>query len=356
MKENMSQDELKKMRRMSYIKMVAMVGIMAAVLAFSSIAWFTMNREVEGSGVQMTAVNTPFELKTQGSAGNADSYLPTGEAGYTKISEATGTLLTTGSQQKIQWLVTDDYEANNYATGKTQDQLGIKPGSSGVLHFWIVPHDRASLDLTFKLNVTPYKKQYPVVNGNPNYEALPTPVKMTDSAEDTAIMGYIDGHILFFRYHGLNDNPDDLTNTKYSKLIDDSITEKITFEKDNEGNLLPYEVKIHWIWPETLGEAVLRDSESRTAVCDTKTVEETSGEGDEAITTNSYSNELLTKLNSEPSRFLNGYTFPSGVTALTQEDITREYSTLSIRYNNADQEIGDNIMYLLAEMIVSVDE
>jgi len=169
-----------------------------------------------------------------------------------------------------------------------------------VLHFWIVPNDRETMNFTFKMNITPYKKQYPVVNGNPNYEALPTATEMTDSAEDAAIMGYIDGHILFFRYHGLNDNPDDLTNTKYSILIDDSITETITFDKDNDGNLLPYEVKIHWIWPETLGESVLRDSESRTAICETKTVEVISGEGNEAVVTTSSSNELLTKMDVAP--------------------------------------------------------
>ena len=44
-------DELKKMRRNAYIKMVAIVGIIVTALAFGSVAWFTQSREVEGANV-----------------------------------------------------------------------------------------------------------------------------------------------------------------------------------------------------------------------------------------------------------------------------------------------------------------
>ena len=47
MKENMSQDELKKMRRMSYIKMVAMFGFVVAVFAFSSMHMITKQMTAE---------------------------------------------------------------------------------------------------------------------------------------------------------------------------------------------------------------------------------------------------------------------------------------------------------------------
>ena len=59
-------DELKKMRRNAYIKMVAIVGIIVTALAFGSVAWFTQSREVEGSGVQMSAENNGFDLQVDG--------------------------------------------------------------------------------------------------------------------------------------------------------------------------------------------------------------------------------------------------------------------------------------------------
>lgn len=328
----------KVIRKNALMKLSVMGVFIAAIIAFESIAWFTMNKEVSGNGMEMKSNDLPFELKTDGSAGYSDSYLPTGENGYSLLpnTETKGTLTTTGSEQKIEWLVTEEFNANNYAP----DKLSIRPGSYGILRFFIVPKSQETMTLQYHMKITPYKKQYPVKeNGEPNYEANPTAVRLTESDEDKLLAGYVDSHILFFRYKG--DNPNDKGNEKYSMLIDDSITEDITFEKDSEGNLQPYEVKIYWIWPETLGEAVLKDSDTRTAVCATL------ADG---------KNELLTKFNKNPSGFLNGYSFPSDNTSLTQEEITNNYPVFSICYNNADQEIGDNIMYLLAEMTVNINE
>lgn len=332
----------KVIRKNALMKLVVMGVFIAAIIAFQSIAWFTMNREVSGNGMEMTASDLPFELRTDGSAGYSDSYLPTGENGYSLLPNTgiTGTLITTGNEQKIEWLVTDEFNVNNYVDDKPNNQLGIRPGSYGILRFFIVPKIQEAMNLQYHMKITPYKKQYPVKeNGEPNYEANPTAVRLTESDADKLLAGYVDSHILFFRYKG--DNPNDKGNEKYSMLIDDSITEDITFEKDSEGNLQPYEVKIYWIWPETLGEAVLKDSDTRTAVC---------------VTLADGKNELLTKFNKNPSGFLNGYSFPSDNTSLTQEEITNNYPVFSICYNNADQEIGDNIMYLLAEMTVNIND
>mgnify|MGYP006899719161 FL=1 len=90
---------------------------------------------------------------------------------------------------------------------------------------------------------------------------------------------------------------------------------------------------VYWVWPETLGEAVLENS-SKGVIC--QTINGT--------------NEVLKKLNKDPGGFLKGY---YGESKLTQDDITKNYSRLSIQYNNADEDIGDYIMFLMAEMTVS---
>ncbi len=65
MKHSSDISELKKMQRASLLKMI----VIAVIVVFSSVAWFAMNREVEGAGVQMTADDLPYELETPGESG-----------------------------------------------------------------------------------------------------------------------------------------------------------------------------------------------------------------------------------------------------------------------------------------------
>ena len=64
MRKKQQNQDVKRMQAASLTKMIAMVGIVVAVIAFGSIAWFTMNREVEGSGGQMTASGANFEISS----------------------------------------------------------------------------------------------------------------------------------------------------------------------------------------------------------------------------------------------------------------------------------------------------
>ena len=59
----LSQDELRKMRRLSLLKLGAM-GIFAAIIViFGSIAWFTMNKENSASGMGVRVKATPHSCK-----------------------------------------------------------------------------------------------------------------------------------------------------------------------------------------------------------------------------------------------------------------------------------------------------
>jgi hypothetical protein len=49
--------------------MIVIAVIVVLFVVFSSVAWFTMNREVEGAGVQMTAENVPYIIETRGDSG-----------------------------------------------------------------------------------------------------------------------------------------------------------------------------------------------------------------------------------------------------------------------------------------------
>ncbi len=55
-----NENELKKMQRASLLKMIVIAVIVVVFVVFSSVAWFTQSREVEGSGVQMTATGENY--------------------------------------------------------------------------------------------------------------------------------------------------------------------------------------------------------------------------------------------------------------------------------------------------------
>ena len=151
--EHMSQDELKKLRRFSYIKMVAMMGIIAAVIAFSSIAWFTMNREVEGEGVQMTASDLPFEVKVSAPYENSPDYslLLNSQLSYDTTHHETG-----GSVGGIKCLMVDA------TADPTNPMRGLQPGSHGTITFQIKPKATGTYTLHFDIATTGYHAEFNV--------------------------------------------------------------------------------------------------------------------------------------------------------------------------------------------------
>lgn len=319
-KEHISDvDADKNKRRTAFIKFASSAVLLCLIIFVYTFSWFTMNKNADVTGGDMKSVSLPFELKTEGTEGFLDSYL---DSSYKRLGADSG-VLTTADGQSIQWLVTKDYNANNYKDSETkEDDTGIHPGSYGKLRFWILPKDQQTIKVNYNLKITPYKKQYPTTtDGKTDYDAEPSPVALGES--DKNLADYVDSHILFFRHYD---------GKYYSDMIDDDFKEEIKFVENSDGELQPYEVTVYWVWPETLGNAVLENS-SKGVIC--KTTDGT--------------NEVLEKLNKNPGGFLKDYEGGK----LTQDDITKNYSKLSIQYNNADEDIGDYIMFLTAEMTVS---
>lgn len=312
-------DADKNKRRTAFIKFASSAVLLCLIIFVYTFSWFTMNKNADVTGGDMKSVSLPFELKTEGTEGFLDSCL---DSSYKRLGADSG-VLTTADGQSIQWLVTKEYNANNYKDSETnEDGTGIHPGSRGTLRFWIVPKEQQTIKVNYNLKITPYKKQYPTTtDGKTDYDAEPSPVALGES--DKNLADYVDSHILFFRHYD---------ETYYSDMIDDNFEEEIKFTEDSNGELQPYEVTVYWVWPETLGNAVLENS-SKGVIC--KTTDGT--------------NEVLEKLNKNPGSFLKDYDGGK----LTQDDITKNYSRLSIQYNNADEDIGDYIMFLTAEMTVS---
>ena len=163
-------NELKKMRRNAYIKMVAIVGIIVTALVFGSVAWFTESREVEGSSVQMTSNDNMFEIKTTGQAGLYDSYISRLDPKYSNATQ------TSNSNQKITWHLSkgsQDTEGNMnnlYTDEGTPDlseitkldssDYGLSPGDYGTLKFSIVPKTAGAFSVEVRTDMACFKTEY----------------------------------------------------------------------------------------------------------------------------------------------------------------------------------------------------
>lgn len=294
MKENMSQDELKKMRRMSYIKMVAMVGIVVAVIAFGSIAWFTMNREVEGEGVQMTSSDLPFEIATKGSKGIRN------QSRLEAVDDDNKPGIITP-------IVEDEQTVNYYTTSGTTGKIMLRydagaseigPGGRGQLNLYLVPKDNIDLKAKITLDVQGYafyhvykldndgnKIQAIDENHNPVYEddgttpVYQTTEKLLNVNSVTADMctltaeeinrikqsaQYLKGHIMFFGGLGYEHPEIEDLSDDAQWYFEEPYTSRICeCEYDNAEKGKMYEVPIYWMWPNTLGQIALKQPNSR---------------------------------------------------------------------------------------------
>ena len=325
-------DELKKMRRNAYIKMVAIVGIIVTALAFGSVAWFTESREVEGSGVQMTSSDLPFEIQTVGSVIPNNGIITA--LGYKDGKTITGGA-TTQNVGDIKWML---------APTDTMAGDGLRPGTEGSLHFTIVPSQRnntKNLQVSYSLKITGYKlsddmkeriaaENTKKLNGQ-TY-TMPTVtlsdlIPLSDNPSDanySKAMNFIKGHILFFKN---NDNT--------GRFITDE-TQTLTFSSTENK-----EVPLHWVWPDTLGNMVLT-SESVTNVC-----------------TGAEKTALITYIQNNPSLFFDLGDLDSDMlennklkAIVLGTDLSDTYPTLNLAYNNSDQAIGIGVQYIMIELVI----
>lgn len=330
-KLNNDPDEAEEKKRLITDLILLFTTVIVVMLAIGTVAWFASNRRVQGESLAVTQKDGDFELMVRGRGGYSDEILPLDES-YARVEDGETELITSSTKQSIQWLVTPEYNIGNYE--EDPENTGILPGSYGKLIFWVVPKDVETLQLSFRLKLMPYRRNW---NDETGEEEDPTLIA-EDADDYDELYGYLRGHIHFFRYKGDDPAGEAVAEeeAKYSSHIGDSFTEDIVFSRV-DGELQPYPITIYWIWPDTLGEALLKDSDlqyGKKSVCDT------SGLGE---------NEMVALFAENPEQFLYEYEAPGGVT-LNQTFVKNNYTTLSLKYNEADQKIGDEIGYIVADI------
>lgn len=341
----LTDDERRKMRKAALIKILAMTLFVLVVLIFSSIAWFTMNKEVEGQQVNMTATDLPFDIQTIGSQHQSKEALLTAK-GYTSGAAVTSSGTTIGNQTTaedgcIYWMLTSDDDMYK----------GIRPGKSGKIEFYIIPKDPTSqLTANCQINIEPYKLKTVLNSEGKEVVADPNELVLLGSGNsprpaETKTVDLVKGHILFFSDY----TPSTGLYTGRIKVEEDAPL-SITVNPSDLDESGRYKVTIYWIWPVTLSRIL--DYNGAAPIC-----------------SGSDQTELISYVQKAPDNFfdISSSSTESAVIEIvggvrklkssvldtsSETGLKKHFGELSVSYNNGDLDIGVNAEYILVEALV----
>ena len=299
------QDDRKKIMKFSLTKMLIMGTLIVIVLYHPSLSWFTMNKEVEGSGVQMTASNIEFSFEFPGS--DEGKWINQ----YCSLRNQAGI-----------WLVDDKKYLDN-GSEIDKEHEGLEPGDSGILEFRVEPNgqsDTISVDLCFSLRgIVKPEKQY-------NQDGTLKDVnKSLEEITDTTLMNYVGSHIMLFtgingdgKYTGLLQNNNQLQRYIRNKLYSKTDTEY---------------TKLYWVWPMHLSNIISKDAS-------------------ELIYAANERDTVIQYIVEHKSGFFKGIETEDSKlkTDLLNVD---HYGAYSILFDKADLDIGNKVQYVILGMSAS---
>ena len=321
------------------------IVILAAVIAIiiACIAWFVSNNKVTGSGIGIRSAGSDFELAADAEANGKNS-----AGAYDNLLEASpGTeeplgdksyITTDDSHTSITWSIVNESNMRN-----NQNDLGIEPGTSGMLKFYIISHKEGALNVTLDLGLTGY------TNGKGS-----TIVKSDETAQEL-----VKGHILLFAgyeqrtnsYEGwISEDADPWTMTlDNGSTLTRNTDGTLTWAVENAKKDTAYPVQIYWIWPEILGSYLRKD---QTATGNRPILfpeEPATGEN-----TSGNPKALPKKLYEKMSQNDKYFRYESKDDQVTAEILWQMrndfnpviYGEIADYYNLADQYLGENVRYL----------
>lgn len=312
-------EEEKKNRKKALILKIVPVAVLAFILIAVSLAWFTLDKALDLDSFGMTSVDSPFELMTKGSQeGLQADILDSKDYSNSTIEDSSN--VTSEKYSKIYWLMNDESNMKN----QSADLAGINPGTSGKLTFYVVPKQSGTLDIKFKLNITGYAESGE--GTNTTYEPV----------YDEDVNNYVNGHIMFFTEY---------KNSHYSGFLYDETFER-TFDECKVDE--PIAVDIYWVWPNTLGQILLKSSDSNLSESNVL-FDDSSTERDNFAL---YMTENVDKFfKTDKDNDVSESDKKAITNMLTGESYNAsQLAALSSLYNNADEAIGTNVDDLLVEL------
>lgn len=358
--------EKKRNQKKSLIKMGAMGVLTLILLIFSSLSWFTQNRETSVSNMQIKTASLPFDIATKGASvrnrevinSEHSEYVEGTPGSYQDTSSVPGTYYTGDSLLlRFNPAQQDDINTSNVNESYLPD---IAPGSSGELSLYVIPKNDSAMTVSVSLNVVAFaaiedmtnngEKKIIEIKDAADFASKATElgnnIAADDAANYVAAANYLKGHILFFGGKG------DTTNaTESLRYYFTTPYTTRTFDKSigagNEGKAV--QVPIYWMWTNTLGQILLPDNTSGQRsgypiLADANT------DGKTAIKTYLINNRSDVFTNNGESTISNINSVAQTVTAA--EFNSDAFKSLSSGYNGADYMIGSKIAYFMIEVAV----
>lgn len=345
--------EKQKITRSLVLLLVASFVVLIGVL---TAAWFAHNESASGNGMGVSAAEPGFELAVPARTG-AEMYY---NDELNTLGYLTGDNILTTINGPIRWVMRDESTDTTAA-----DYRGFRPGSYGKLTFYILPKTTEP-EYTFQINITGYYAEFEPDPNDPStlskdivdgsFKTLAEKANGDTSGKFALAADYLKGHILFFQNRQVltSEELNGSTDTKlyYSGRIENG---SFTFDtREHQSTTvdgeLAYQVDVYWIWPNVFGQMVL-DNEDENLYGDALFSSKQSGSPNPR-------NELISYIAEHPDYFLHS-TELAGLT--TQElntmmssgslQSTNALLALSNGYNAADQIIGENVRFILVELI-----
>ena len=207
------------------------------VIVFACYAWFAGNHSVSGTIGSIQMLGSLYELAGNGSGNTDNGYgvfydnTKTGfdfnvlPAGDFSTDENWANLEATGKNQAIRWRLNENSHVGNFGSS-----TGTRPGSSGMLQFYVIPNATGTLSLRFRLELKPLNDDGSANTG----ETLNKLLK---------------GHLLFYI-------PGD-NGTKIWVSWDGDTSRPLQFDVPEETNVgVPQLVTLHWQWTAELSELI----------------------------------------------------------------------------------------------------
>lgn len=393
--------EKKKNQKKSLIKMGTMGILTLILLIFSSLSWFTMNTQVESSGMNIKTATLPFDIATKGASIRNTDIMSTSDGKYILNTRngiySEGTLGTFENQAGTSGTYyTGDSILLRYDTGASE----IGPDDSGELSLYVIPKSDDAMKVKVSLNVVAFaeiekkdaqgKTVTKVVDGKTVPDTVLVEItdeaairkaaanagntEVADSASDyVSAANYLKGHIMFFG--GRGDTTNETESLRYSYVTPyttRTISKSIT--ANNEGKAI--QGPIYWMWTNTLGQIAFKKNNSlrngMPVVADMTDAQIAAIPNDpvtdkekviQYLKDNKNSvlkdwndiltgDELLQTLNTNP----NPKTISEVVDGLIDNiDNSNNFNRLSDCYNAADFLIGTKVAYFMIEVTVEAD-
>ncbi|MCR5541346.1 MAG: hypothetical protein K6F71_11115 [Ruminococcus sp.] len=381
--------EKKKNQKKSLIKMGVMGVLTLILLIFSSLSWFTQNRETSVGDMQIKTATLPFDIATKGANVRNQSvinskrseYVEGSSGPYSNPSGTSGTYYTDDSLLLRYTPEVDDPNTTDVDESITPD---ISPGSSGELSLYVIPKTDSSMKVKVSLNVVAFAEidKYDVstvTNAETNEEetvytnngtqiveitsladfttaanAVNNSTAASEAAKYIAAADYLKGHILFFGGLGetTTNSGSSGSETVWEYYYTTPYTSRIINQKiasGNEGKAV--QVPIYWMWTNTLGQIALQTNTNNLRSGIPVVEESVINLTDDTDTDKEL---LLAYLNTNKSSV---FTVTETITQdmIYNADALANFETLSKQYNAADYEIGTRIAYFMIEVTVESD-